>query len=275
MNKDYYNILGVEKDATIDDIKKAYRKLAIKYHPDKNKGNKESEEKFKEIVEAYSVLSDKKKRAEYDSPVFSSEFHSDVNMDEVLENLFNKYYHGWNIETKGRNIYTNLTITLKESYTGCEKDVILPNGETLNINIKPGSYNGLKLRAKGKGYKSKFSELASNGDAIITLIVMRDDRFKVVGHDLYYNIEISLYDSLLGAEVIVETFEGNYIVKIPEGTKHGHKLRIPNKGMPIYGTNTKGDYYVVINVIMHKFDYKEKKALEALRKYVNKRVKAE
>lgn len=282
MNKDYYKILGIERTATDDEIKKAYRQLALKYHPDKNPGDKEAEERFKVIAEAYSILSDKDKRAAYDRPSpFADGFRTrnssgfTVNVNEMMGELWNKFYGNgtWGFDVKGEDIRINLNITLEESYTGCKKDIVLPTGETLKLDIKPGTYSGLKFRARGKGHKSKFNEMAQPGDVFIYINVLNDPRFKAIQHDLYREIEISLYDSLLGIEVEVETMEGLYKIKVPEGTKHGQKLRIPNKGMPVYNSPMKGDFYVVVNVIVHKFDDKERKALDVLRKYVNKKNK--
>jgi curved DNA-binding protein len=285
MNKDYYAILGVSKDASDNDIKKAYRKLALKYHPDKNPSDKGAEDKFKEIAEAYSILSDKDKRAAYDRPnPFSDGFRTrnthgsgtyTVNTDEMMHDLFDKFYGqgSWGFDVRGEDVYVNLNIALEESYKGCKKEVFLPTGETVRLDIKPGAYSGLKFRAKGKGFKSKFNEMAQPGDAFIIISVLNDPRFKIVQHDLYKEVEISLYDSLLGIELEVETMDGLCKIKVPEGTKHGHKLRIPNKGMPVYGTNMKGDFYVIANIIIHKFDDRERKALDTLRKYVNKKNK--
>ncbi len=282
MNHDYYKILGVERNATDDEIKKAYRQLALQYHPDKNPNNKESEERFKEIAEAYSVLSDKNKRAAYDRPnPFADGFYTrrqnvhNEAPEEFLKDMFKNFYGSgsWGFDVRGDDIHLNIYIKLEESYHGCRKDILLQTGETVKLDIKPGAYTGLRFRFKGKGHKSKYNEMAESGDVFIMVNVMIDPRFRVMKHDLYKDIEISLYDSLLGTEVEIETLDGLIKIKVPEGTKNGQKLRIPNKGMPIYNTNMSGDLYVVANVIVHKFDDRERKALDVLRKYVNKKNK--
>jgi len=269
MNKDYYKILEVERTATDDEIKKSYRKLAKKLHPDKNPDNKQSEEKFKEVSEAYNVLSNKEKRTAYDNP--NPFRHTGTNMHDV----WNQFYGEYEIPVQGESIRVNLAITLKEAYSGCRKEFMLPTGETLSLDIKPGTHSGHNFRARGKGFKSTINEMAAPGDAFIHIVVLNNPLYKNINHDLLYNVEISLYDSLLGIEVEVETLAGKLKVKIPEGTKQGQKLRVPNKGMPIFGTKRFGDFYIVINVIMHKFDDKERKALDRLRVYVNKKIKVD
>jgi DnaJ-class molecular chaperone len=265
MNKDYYKILGIEKTATEEDIKKAYRKLAVKFHPDKNPDDKEAEKKFKTILKAYETLSNKKKRAIYDRPP--------IDHNDLMGNIWNKFYADSGINIRGSNIRINLPITLKESYFGCKKEVNFPSGESIMLDVKPGTHSGHKFRAKGKGYKSEFNDMAFQGDAFINITVLNNPLYKIYNHDIYHNIEISLYDSLLGIDVEIETFDGKLKLKIPEGSKHGQKLRIPSKGMPIFNTKMKGDFYLVINVLMHKFDDKERKSLDRLREYVNKKIK--
>jgi DnaJ-class molecular chaperone len=265
MTKEYYNILGIESTATQDIIKKAYRKLALKYHPDKNPDDPTTKKKFLEIAKAYETLSDKVKRAEYDNPT--------SRYSRTSQKEWTTYYEDWNIPAKGRNVLINLILTLEESYNGCTKEIKLPSGELFSINIKPGTNTGHKFFIRGKGYPSKINDMAESGDLYIRIGVLNNNRFRLNNNDLISDIEISLYDSLLGIEIEVESLSGKLIIKIPEGSKQGQKFRIPNKGMPILNTNKFGDFYVVVHVIMHKFDDKERKSLEILRTYVNKKIK--
>ncbi len=259
MTKDYYNILGINKNADDKAIKKAYRKLANKYHPDKPEGN---EEKFKEVAEAYSVLSDSKKRSQYDNPGFNrargmgaqgSGFDFDFNMGDVSD-IFEQFFgHPWDTSTgqrrgqsgKGPDARVEMTLTFMESYHGTTK-ILEVDGERTKITIKPGIQSGQTLRVRGKGPQSRFN--TQRGDIIIKIHVIQDVNWVTRGDDIYVDVNIPLWDLLLGCEKYVYTPSGEIKIKIPEASKNGQLLRVKGSGMPVYGhDNLYGNLMVKLN----------------------------
>lgn len=272
--KDYYQVLGVAKDATQEAIKKAYRKLAVTHHPDKNQGNPEAEERFKAISEAYTVLSDPEKRKQYDelgadwekyqnadydsrrnhsrangsSGGFQYEFHGDPNaffggrsgFSDFFESFFGNV-HESAAQHAGRSgdIAGEVPITLQEAYHGTERLVDLGT-EKLRVKIRPGAYDGLKLRVKGKG--------ENGGHLYLTVHVQADPVFERKGDDLYMEAPVDLYTALLGGKQEVSTMSGKVNITIPESTQNGKQLRLKGKGMPVYGAHTHGDLYVRLQV---------------------------
>ncbi|MCL6524127.1 MAG: J domain-containing protein [Thermoflavifilum sp.] len=274
--KDYYSILGVPKSATTDEIKKAYRKLAIKYHPDKNPGNKEAEEKFKEINEAYEVLSDPEKRKKYDqfgdqwqfadqfagqqgqaynwgnSPGGGQTFYYEGDIEDIFgeaglgsifEHLFGQRRHTGTRSRahtgtmRGADLQASLTLTFDEAYQGTER-LIEVNGQKMRIKLKPGVYDGMQIRITGKGQQGLHGGPA--GDLYITLHVLPHHQFVRDGNDLKQKITIPVWDALLGTKKEVSTPTGKILLTIPPGTQHGSILRIRGKGMPVY--NQPGQY---------------------------------
>lgn len=268
--KDYYKILGVPKNASIDDIKKAYRKLALQYHPDRNK-SKSAEEKFKKISEAYAVLSDPEKRKEYDllgadgyqrkfsqDDIFKgfdfSDIFTEFNFsfgDGIFERIFgSKFSKG----KKGQDIESSITISFEEAYRGTERDLTLTDitGKEykLNVKIPAGISTGKKLRIPEKGYPSPTG--GPPGDLYLTVNVREHPKFVRIGDNIEVTKTIKLTDALLGTALPVETMEGIKEVKVIPGIQPGTKLRIKNYGFPIMGTNKKGDFFVVIQVELPK-----------------------
>jgi len=265
-NKDYYKILNVKEDATHDEIKKSYRSLSKKYHPDKNPNNKEAEEKFKELSIAYSIIGDESKRKEYDY-VQSHQSYADE-----FNNVYGEYIRKQTM--RGFDIAVQLDITFKDAFEGTEKTITGIHDDKIKINIKPGARTGLKFRLKGKGEISRFSHPdAEPGDLIIIINVINDTDFIIKGFDLYKHIDIPIYDSLLGCNYELELYDKKIKINIPPQVKDKHTLRIPNQGFPIYGTSNRGNFYIIINIDMHNFDKKEKDALKELQKYFNKKNK--
>ncbi len=287
--KDYYKILGVSKKATQDEIKKAYRKLAVKYHPDKNQGNKAAEERFKEINEAYEVLGDPEKRKKYNElganwkqyqdAGFSGQAYgfgggrpggsryytfegdtSDLFGGGGFSDFFKAFFGGGmgsrfgqsgfggsHYEQPGSDLTGEIHISLQEAYHGTHRIVNLGN-EKIRVKIGPGAYDGLKLRVKGKGEKSRGGKA---GDLYLTIRVDQDPVFTRKGDDLYVDLPVDLYTALLGGSVNVRTLDGLIKMNIPEGVKNGQLLRLKGKGMPVYGKrNTYGDLYARIQVIL-------------------------
>jgi curved DNA-binding protein len=299
--KDYYKILGVDKNATPKDIKKAYRKLAAKYHPDKTKGDKTAEEKFKEVNEANEVLSDPEKREKYDTLGANwqayeqaggdwrqyaqqqpggqntyyyegdpSEFFGGHAGDDGFSSFFEQFFGsrskggfgGGRQRTSrsfnGGDIEAELPITLLEAYQGGKRTFEL-NGQKLRITIKPGSYDGQKLRIKGKGQPGVNG--GAKGDLYIKLRVQPDARFERKGNDLWVTKTIDLYTAILGGKIEIPTLTGSVKMNIPKGTDNGKTLRLKGKGMPINGTKSFGDLMVKIKVVLPKNLSKEEEEL--------------
>lgn len=284
--KDYYRILGITKGASPDEIKKAYRKLAVKHHPDKNPGDKAAEERFKEISEAYDVLSDPEKRKKYDTLGSNwrnfqeagnrnqgqsgpggqyhyefegdpSEFFNRAEFADIFDSFFGRSaqhgHSGFDSEfTSGRagsDLTGEIPITLQEAYSGTQRIVEL-NGEKIRVTIKPGAYDGLQLKVKGKGAKGASGKI---GNLYLTIRVQEHAVFKRKGDDLSMEVPVDLFTLLLGGRHEIVTLSGKLQVTIPEGTQNGKTLRLAGKGMPVYGKPGQfGDLYARINVVLPK-----------------------
>ncbi|MCU0353607.1 MAG: J domain-containing protein [Cytophagales bacterium] len=285
--KDYYKTLGVSKTATADEIKKAYRKLAVKYHPDKNKDDKQAEEKFKEVSEAYEVLGDPEKRKKYDAfgenwqhaqasgtagqgtggfggfggfdfggmgsgGGFRNYSGDEPTFSEFFEMLFGRRpgepKTAPNARRKGHDYRSELTVTLQEAYAGTER-LIDVNNQKLRLKLKPGVADGQVIKLKEKGAPG--TNGAANGDLYITIRVADDSYFDRQGDDLYTDIAVDLYTAVLGGKATVATLKGNIKTDIPAGTEHGKVLRLKGMGMPVHGQpDVFGDLYVKVQVRM-------------------------
>lgn len=279
MAKDYYEVLGVKKDAAPDQIKKAYRKLAMKYHPDKNQGDKAAEDKFKEISEAYAVLSDDEKRREYDtygSEGFSQKFsQEDIFRGFDINDLFREFGFGgggggrtqtFNFggggfgnryqprAAKGRDYEYDLSISIADAFNGGKRELSINFGtgvRKVSVNIPAGIGEDQKLRLKGEGGPG--ANGGPNGDLLIRVKILSDSKFYLEGRDIIATREINLTEALLGTVVQVTTADGKKLdLKVPPGVKHGTKLRIKDKGMPELKKLAQGDMYVKINVALPK-----------------------
>jgi len=292
--KDYYKTLGVDKSASQGDIKKAYRKLAVKYHPDKNPGDKKAEEKFKEITEANEVLSDPEKRRKYDTlgsnwkqyeqagfepgrnyggqPGGQSRYEYYGNADDLFggsgfSDFFNSFFGGaasgkrsyenFEEHVPGRDMQGEATISLQEAFTGTERLIDL-GSEKLKVKIKPGAYEGLMLKLTGKGMKGSKGK---TGDLYITIHVQPHPVFKRVDNDLHIDIPVDVFTLMLGGKVPVTTLSGEVTITVPEGTKNGKRLRLKGKGMPVYNGQGAGDLYVKIEAKLPESLTAEQKVL--------------
>ena len=235
--KDPYQLLGVEKNATADVIKKAYRTLAKEYHPDKAKGN---EEKFKAIADAYDTLGDPQKKANYDqrqnNPFnqfggggdFSESMFEDLLRNQNFSGAFNQRYGQ---TAKGRNTTGILRISLTDAYYGTNRDVRI-GMKTVKVDIGAGIKNGQKIRLKGLGQSGQTVEL--NGDLIMTIDVVSDSNFFLDNQGLHAIKNINMYDAILGGQGSIDCFDKTITFTIPAGTANGKVLRVKGKGFPIY-----------------------------------------
>ena len=278
--KDFYKVLGVDKKAGADEIKKKYRTLARELHPDKNKGDAAKEEKFKGISEAYEILSDAKKRAEYDearalferggfrSPMGGGGQGGDFNdifgggnPQDLFANLFGGGRRG---PRKGQDLQTEASITFRESITGTNLDLRLSTdrGATQNITarVPAGVSDGAKIRVKGKGAAGE----AGPGDLFIMLHVKAHAIFGRKGENLTITLPVTFTEAALGADIKVPTMSGDDVtVRIAPGTSNGRTLRVKGRGIT-KGTTT-GDLLVTVEVqVPQRVDGK---ALDALREF--------
>jgi curved DNA-binding protein len=294
MAEDYYKILGVNRTADATEIKKAYRKLAMKFHPDHAKGDKTAEEKFKKISEAYAVLSDKEKRQEYDT--FGSEgFRQRFSQEDIfrgfdINDILREFGFGGDTfggagrgtrfsygsgptfggrgrqqaqSVKGSDLIYELPLTLREAAFGTTKAVTIQNQgapERVTVKIPKGMAAGKKLRLAGKGSPGPFG--GPRGDLYIQATLMEDPVFSVEGQDLVTHRDIKITEALLGATISVPTLdEKQYNLKIPAGTKSGTKLRLPGHGLPAMQGSKNGDLYVRLHIQVPKDLTREQREL--------------
>jgi curved DNA-binding protein len=288
---DYYKILGVPKDASTDAIKKAYRKLARKYHPDLNPNDKEAHKKFQQINEANEVLSDPEKRKKYDQygkdwqhaeqfeqarrqqqqyagtreEAFSGDFGEDFS--DFFSSLFGGGARNQRRQTgfKGQDYNAELHLTLREAAV-THQQTLTVNDKKVRITIPAGVENDQKIKLKG--YGSPGSKGGPNGDLYITFKIGTDPKFKRSGKDLHTIENVDLYTMVLGGEVMIETLNGKVKLKVAPGTQNGTKVRLKGKGFPVYKKEGElGDLYVTYQVkLPTNLSAKEKELFEELAK---------
>lgn len=288
--KDYYSILGVDKKATKEEIKKQYRKMAQKYHPDRNPDNKAAEDKFKDVQEAYEVLGDASKREKYDRLGANWKQYQDAgagfdfsqwaqqgggrshraSYDDVFGNsgfsdFFNSFFGGGFGDSsfgghagkrarqnriKGQDYEARLNVSLTDAYRGTST-IFNVDGEKIRVNLKPGIKDGQTLRVRGKGAASQMGGEA--GDLLLKVNVVNDTSFEVRGNDLYLDVQTGLYTALLGGKITITTMNKPISITIPKETPIGKTLRLKGMGMPVYGkTGEYGDLYARIQVVLPK-----------------------
>lgn len=277
--KDYYKILGVDRSADANDIKRAYRKLAVKLHPDKNPGDPKAEERFKGINEAYEVLGDPAKRARYDQLGTSyrawerggarggfdwSQWMSGApggrrvelgDLGDLFGGGFSDFFNaifggmpaqgfGARARSRGRDVEHSVKITLSEAYTGTRRTVRV-DGRRLEVKIPPGARTGTKVRLAEKGESTG----GRAGDLYLVVQVESDARFERRGDDLHAEVEVDLYTAVLGGEVRVPTPAGPVVLTIPPGSQPGQTFRLSGRGMPrLRDTSRHGDLYAQLKV---------------------------
>lgn len=287
--KDFYKTLGVEKNASKDDIKKAFRKLAHEYHPDKNKGD---DTKFKEINEAYTTLSDDQKRQQYDTfgsagpsgfgggpggfgggfngagfdfSGFARQYQSQngQSFEFDLGDIFGDFFNGGGGRRprRGANITVDVQLSFKESVFGVEKEINV-DGQKLSVKIPAGIDNGQGLRVSGKGEDGP----GGRGDLIVRIWVEEHKTFRKEGYNLIMELDLKLTTALLGATIEIETLDGKIELKIPSGTTHNEILRVRQKGIP-NERGHRGDILIVTKVEMpKKLSKSAQKIVEELKK---------
>ena len=273
---DYYEILGVNKTAGAEEIKKAYRKLARKLHPDLNPNDKEAHKKFQQINEANEVLSDPEKRKKYDQygkdwqhaeqfenarqqsgagnyRSYNTGAASSGFEDEDFSSFFSSLFGnqagntgGRRTKFKGQDYNAELQLSLQNAYT-THQQTLTVNGKNVRITIPAGVENGQVIKLKGYGAPGANGGPA--GDLYITFVTNNDPKMKRAGNDLFMDAEIDLYAAVLGGETTIETMSGKLKLKINPGTQNGTQVRLKGKGFPIYKKEGQfGDLYVVFNV---------------------------
>ena len=286
--KDYYKVLGVDKKASQDEIKKVYRKLAVKYHPDKNPGDKKAEEKFKEINEAYDVLGDAVKRKKYDElganwqayekGGFPNDFNrggsrggrqqsrsqqsyqgDESDFSDFFESFFGQGgFSGGSsrggrrstMQMKGEDYQAETTITLEEAFNGTTRQINLPD-QKLNLKLKPGIEEGQVLRMKDKGGQGMNG--GPNGDLFITIHIDKHPRFERKGNDLYFDQSLDALTAILGGKLAVHGIDKDVNIKIPEGTDSDKVFRLKGMGMPDYkDPASRGDGYLRVFITVPK-----------------------
>lgn len=300
--KDYYEVLGLKRDADDKEIKKAYRKLAKKYHPDTNQGNADAERQFKEVTEAYEVLGDPEKKKLYDrygmaafdgsmgtngpesnGPWGRSDFggqggyreyhYTSGNMDDIFSEFFGGSFGGFDhFQNKGRqsrrsekNLHADMTITLEESVFGCDK-VIRMDGMAqgaLKVHVPAGIGEGQSIRLKGKG--------SMGGDLLLQVHIQKHADYERKGQDLYTTVSIPYTTAVLGGKAKVPTLYGQVECNVPAGIQPGNKIRLRNKGVvSMKNKDVYGDEYVIVQIqVPRNPSYEEKQILKELEKVQN------
>ncbi|MGK7930184.1 MAG: DnaJ C-terminal domain-containing protein [Microcystaceae cyanobacterium] len=261
--RNYYEILGVSKDATSEEIKKSFRKLARQYHPDVNPGDKTAEEKFKDINEAYDTLSDEGKRLDFDQQFFgkTKRFNprskeriprsSNGNSNKTRPNSdtwkFQDFVPGTTKRTRvatalrRRDVEAKLNLPFDKAYRGGRERIRLEDGRSLEVDIRPGMRNGQRIRLKGQGIEG--------GDLYLKMMVSPHPFFELQGNDLFCRIPLTPSEAVLGESIQVPTIDGWVKMTVPAGVKGGQRLRLANKGYPD-SNGKRGDQLVEIMIVM-------------------------
>jgi curved DNA-binding protein len=300
---DYYQLLGLDKTASVSDVKKAYRKLARKYHPDLNPNDKEAQAKFQQINEAHAVLSDPEKKKKYDKygkdwqhaeefekagydprqqqyqggggRTYQQQTYGGGYTESDFSDFFNSMFGGGGFERggfegrqagfKGQDFNAELQLNLRDVYTS-QKQTLTVNGKKIRMTIPAGIENGQTIRIKGHGGEGMHG--GPKGDLFITFNIINNTPFRRDGSDLYKEVELDLYTAVLGGEITVDTFDGKAKLKVKPETQHDTKVKLKGKGFTKYKQeNQFGDLYITYKIkIPSKLSEKEKELFNELSK---------
>ncbi len=285
MADDPYKILGVKKEASAEEIRSAYRKLAKTHHPDLNPGNKAAEERFKAVSAAYELLSDAEKRAKFDRgeiDASGAERASQqswrhyaegapgeryaystgggaggADFEDLFANVFNQRPRG---PAKGHDRHYSLEVAFLEAVSGVTRRITLPDGGTLDVKIPPGTEEGDILRLRGKGEPGLQGGPA--GDALIEVHVAPHKVYRRIGHNIHMEVPVTLKEAVLGAKVTIPTPAGDVAMSVRPGTESGTEMRLRGRGVPAHGKHAAGDLHVKLNVVVGPADEKLKAFLQ-------------
>ncbi|MGZ4043146.1 MAG: DnaJ C-terminal domain-containing protein [Bacteroidia bacterium] len=298
---DYYKILEVDKSASDAEIKKAYRKLARKYHPDLNPNDANAKKKFQQINEANEVLSDPEKRKKYDKygkdwrhgeeyekarkqhkQSYGGGFQGGQGQDfsgfengEDFSDFFESMFGGGgassfgggrsNVKYKGQDLNAELHLDIKDVFT-TQKQTLTVNGKNIRLTIPAGVENGQTIKISGHGGPGRNG--GPNGDLYITFSITNHTKFRREGNNLFSTADIDLYTAVLGGQVTVDTFDGKVKLNVPAETQNGTKVKLKGKGFPVYKhEGQSGDLYITYNIkIPSKLTAKEKELFTELSK---------
>lgn len=294
VKKDYYSVLGVQRNAVEKDIKQAYRRLARKYHPDVNPGDAAAEQRFKEISEAYSVLSNPESRKKYDRfghQAFASGFDSHFaggdaggfnpgnfkdffagrgGFGEGLGSMFEEFFgagrqRSGHAPMSGQDLEKTIEIGFEEAVRGTTTQVQVTrrdgNVERLQVKIPPGVDTGSKVRVSGKGEAGAYG--GQGGDLYIVIRVRPHAYFTRQGSDTLCDVPITLAEAMLGAKIDVPTIDGKTAMTLPAGTQNGRRFRLRGKGSPALHGGERGDHYVTVHVVLpEKLDARSRELVE-------------
>jgi curved DNA-binding protein len=273
---DYYKILGLNKNATDKEIKSAYRKLARKYHPDLNPNDKDAKKNFQQINEANEVLSDPEKRKKYDQygkdwkqedenqyagqyqqqqqqSGFGGQQYSyspdESDFSEFFEQMFGNFGGGKSkkrqVKYRGEDFNAELHLELEDAYK-THKHTLAVNGKNIRITIPAGIENGQTIKIAG--YGGEGTNGGANGDLYITFSIDNHSRFKRLGSDLYTTVDLDLYTAVLGGEFTLDTLDGKVKIKVKPETQNGTRVKLKEKGFPVYKGKGNGDLYVTYSI---------------------------
>jgi len=281
--RDPYELLGVKRDASADDIKKAYRKLAKSLHPDLNPGKPEVEKRFKDVTAAYDLLSDAQKRAKFDRGEIDAEGNPRADQafrdawarrggdpwgggggggagfdpSDIFDELFGGQRRraggrhaggGASFRARGADVNYKLTVDFLEAARGGTRRIKLADGRTLDVNIPPGTESGQVLRLKQQGTSGLGGGPA--GDAYIEITVAPHALFQRDGNDIRIEVPVSLQEAVLGASIEVPTIDGRVALKLPKGSNTGTRLRLKGRGVAAGRGGERGDQYVTLKVVL-------------------------
>jgi curved DNA-binding protein len=299
--RDLYDILGVPRGTSAEELKKTYRRLAKKFHPDVNPGNKQAEERFKEITAAFEVLSDPKRRALYDefgpdalrsgfdekkaeayrqwkrqgaapgrgAPFDFGDFER-VNVGDfgtfdfgsIFGDLFGGARRGRGAgPAAGPSAEAEIAVDLRDAVLGGERDIRLDH-RTLRVKIPPGVTDGSQIRLAGQGGSGPFG--GEPGDLYLTVRLREHPLVRRQGRDLYLELPVTVPEAVTGAEVILPTFEGPVRLRIPPGSQSGTQLRLRGKGLPDLQGRHRGDLHAVVKIVLPEASDGLRRAVKAL-----------